>query len=67
MKNKVLSQAGAPPLWKNQSLNAQTNETRKAWTLKDGELGQNLRVVSFVHREKNAKHRRYENFENRRI
>ena len=66
VKSKVSIKAGAPPPWQCQGLNIQVNETGKAGTSKNGELGHNLRVVSFFHQEKDEKWGNYEDFKNRR-
>ena len=52
-----------PLPWKNQG----QNETDQVGMSKSGELGNNLRVVSFIHRGRDEKQGRYEEFDNRRM
>ena len=52
VKGKVPYREGVSPAWKSPGLKVQMNEVGKARTYKEGESGQGLRVVSFVHQER---------------
>ena len=57
----------ASSTWKTQGLNVQVNDAGREGTSAEGEIGQKLMVVSFVHWEQEEKQGKYDEYETRRV